>query len=92
MRSSPAETSDTSTPTGNISAKVIGTGLARSARSPNSMPRATLRKLSLAPFPAAAIHLYEKLGFQHDAEIMARHGARYQRCDVAMRYHEEVLR
>ncbi|WP_108472960.1 GNAT family N-acetyltransferase [Rhodanobacter thiooxydans] len=40
---------------------------------------------------AAAIHLYEKLGFQHDAEIMARYGARYQRCDVAMRYHEEVL-
>ena len=35
---------------------------------------------------AAAIHLYEKLGFQHDAEIMARYGARYERCDVAMRY------
>jgi len=35
---------------------------------------------------APAIHLYEKLGFQHDAEIMARYGARYQRCDVAMRY------
>lgn len=35
---------------------------------------------------AAAIHLYEKLGFRHDAEIMARHGARYARCDVAMRY------
>lgn len=34
----------------------------------------------------AAIHLYEKLGFQHDAEIMARYGARYARCDVAMRY------
>ena len=26
---------------------------------------------------AAAIHLYEKLGFQHDADIMARYGARY---------------
>lgn len=35
---------------------------------------------------ASAIHLYEKLGFRHDAEIMARYGARYERCDVAMRY------
>lgn len=35
---------------------------------------------------AAAIHLYEKLGFQHDADIMAKYGARYERCDVAMRY------
>ena len=35
---------------------------------------------------APAIHLYEKLGFAHDAEIMARYGARYERCDVAMRY------
>lgn len=35
---------------------------------------------------AAAIHLYEKHGFQHDAEIMAAYGARYERCDVAMRY------
>ncbi len=34
----------------------------------------------------AAIHLYEKLGFVHDAQIMAQHGARYARCDVAMRY------
>jgi len=34
----------------------------------------------------AAIHLYEKLGFEHDAEVMAKYGARYQRCDVAMRY------
>lgn len=33
-----------------------------------------------------AIHLYEKLGFQHDAEIMARYGASYERCDVAMRF------
>lgn len=39
----------------------------------------------------AAIHLYEKLGFQHDAEIMARYGARYARCDVAMRYHAKAL-
>ena len=35
---------------------------------------------------AAAIHLYEKLGFIHDAEIMRIYGARYERCDVAMRY------
>jgi N-acetylglutamate synthase-like GNAT family acetyltransferase len=35
---------------------------------------------------AAAIHLYEKLGFAHDAGIMAEYGARYQRCDVAMRF------
>jgi N-acetylglutamate synthase-like GNAT family acetyltransferase len=35
---------------------------------------------------AAAIHLYEKLGFQHDAEIMQRYGSMYARCDVAMRY------
>lgn len=35
---------------------------------------------------AAAIHLYSKLGFQHDAEIMAQYGAIYDRCDVAMRY------
>ena len=34
----------------------------------------------------AAIHLYEKLGFRHDAGIMATYGARYARCDVAMRY------
>lgn len=35
---------------------------------------------------APAIHLYEKLGFRHDPGIMAQYGARYQRCDVAMRY------
>jgi GNAT superfamily N-acetyltransferase len=34
----------------------------------------------------AAIHLYEKLGFQHDTRIMAQYGARYERCDVAMRF------
>ena len=34
----------------------------------------------------SAIHLYEKLGFAHDAEVMAKYGARYKRCDVAMRY------
>ncbi len=35
---------------------------------------------------AAAIHLYEKAGFVHDADIMARYGSGYARCDVAMRY------
>ncbi len=35
---------------------------------------------------AAAVHLYEKLGFRHDAGIMDSYGARYARCDVAMRY------
>jgi GNAT superfamily N-acetyltransferase len=34
----------------------------------------------------AAIHLYEKLGFVHDAAIMARFGGQYERCDVAMSY------
>ena len=34
----------------------------------------------------AAIHLYEKLGFEHDAEIMAKYGSRYERSDVAMSY------
>jgi DNA-binding MarR family transcriptional regulator/N-acetylglutamate synthase-like GNAT family acetyltransferase len=35
---------------------------------------------------ASAIHLYEKLGFAHDAEIKERYAARYERCDVAMRW------
>ena len=35
---------------------------------------------------SAAIHLYEKAGFRHDAEIMRDFGGRYARCDVAMRY------
>ncbi len=33
---------------------------------------------------AAAIHLYEKAGFVHDATVMTDFGARYARCDVAM--------
>jgi DNA-binding MarR family transcriptional regulator/N-acetylglutamate synthase-like GNAT family acetyltransferase len=32
----------------------------------------------------AAIHLYEKLGFVHDAGIMEEFGRRYERCNVAM--------
>ena len=35
---------------------------------------------------AAAIHLYEKLGFAHDPEIMRLFGGRYERCDVAMSF------
>ena len=35
---------------------------------------------------ASAIKLYEAHGFRHDADIMARYGASYDRCDVAMRY------
>ena len=38
---------------------------------------------------AAAIHLYEKLGFVHDTDIMTVYGPRYARCDVAMRYRPE---
>lgn len=34
----------------------------------------------------AAIHLYEKLGFKHDADIMAQFGGAYERCNVAMRF------
>ncbi|UAK25776.1 bifunctional helix-turn-helix transcriptional regulator/GNAT family N-acetyltransferase [Sphingomonas nostoxanthinifaciens] len=35
---------------------------------------------------AAAIYLYEKLGFVHDAGIMEEFGRRYERCNVAMLY------
>ena len=35
---------------------------------------------------SAAIHLYEKVGFAHDALMMTRYGSTYARCDVAMRY------
>jgi DNA-binding MarR family transcriptional regulator/N-acetylglutamate synthase-like GNAT family acetyltransferase len=34
----------------------------------------------------AAIRLYERNGFVHDGEILARCGGEYDRCDVAMRY------
>lgn len=37
---------------------------------------------------AAAIHLYEKHGFRHDAQILQDYGARYARCNVAMRHHD----
>lgn len=35
---------------------------------------------------AAAIRMYERNGFVHDPEILARQGSEYARCDVAMRY------
>ena len=34
----------------------------------------------------AAIHLYEKAGFEHDASILERSAGRYGRADVAMSY------
>ena len=34
----------------------------------------------------AAIRMYERNGFAHDAEILARCGGEYSRCDVAMLY------
>lgn len=34
----------------------------------------------------AAIHLYERNGFAHDAEVLAHYGSEYDRCDVAMRH------
>ena len=39
----------------------------------------------------AAIHLYEKAGFVHDARILESYGSRYERCDVAMSYPAEQL-
>jgi DNA-binding MarR family transcriptional regulator/N-acetylglutamate synthase-like GNAT family acetyltransferase len=35
---------------------------------------------------AGAIRMYERNGFVHDPEILARCGGEYVRCDVAMRY------
>ena len=34
----------------------------------------------------AAIHLYAKSGFEHDAELLAEAQHHYERCDVAMTY------
>jgi len=34
----------------------------------------------------AAIHLYEKNGFEHDQLIMQTYGQSYERCNVAMRF------
>lgn len=35
---------------------------------------------------AAALHLYEKVGFVHDDELLARFGPQYERAEVAMRF------
>ena len=51
---------------------------ARMSEADSSLRRA---QQALAPYPRLAA-----AGFLHDAEIMAEHGARYERCDVAMRY------
>ena len=55
------------------------------ARSLGADPLYLLTNARCAP----AVHLYEKLGFRHDAGIMANYGARYERCDVAMLYDSE---
>ncbi len=35
---------------------------------------------------ASAVRLYEKLGFEHDAQTLHTYGSRYARCNVAMSY------
>lgn len=35
----------------------------------------------------AAIHLYLKNGFVHDEQIMDKYGKKYERCNVAMKFH-----
>lgn len=39
----------------------------------------------------AAIHLYQKHGFVHDADIMQKYGNNYARCNVAMRFQNHRL-
>lgn len=50
-----------------------------------ALPDLTMLYLLTNSACAAAIHLYERAGFVHDADIRARYGATYARCDVAMR-------
>lgn len=50
-----------------------------------TMPVAELYLLTNARC-AAAVHLYEKLGLVHSADVMARFGSTYARCDVAMAF------
>ncbi|MDT0596116.1 GNAT family N-acetyltransferase [Glaciecola petra] len=38
----------------------------------------------------AAIHLYEKLGFEHSKLIMQKYGKSYERCDVAMYFNKQI--
>ena len=58
------------------------------ARARKMAASGTLRELYLLTNTKseAAIHLYEKLGFTHSADIMARFGSRYERCNVAMAF------
>lgn len=51
----------------------------------HSLPIKTLYLLTSRKCEAA-IHLYEKAGFVHDALILQRFGGRYGRCDIAMSY------
>lgn len=60
---------------------LLSTALARA----NAMGIETLYLLTNTKC-VAAIRLYEKFGFRHDAEIMRAYGAAYARSDVAMRY------
>jgi GNAT superfamily N-acetyltransferase len=86
-------------PTGGASYELTKMGVRESARGLGAgaflLEAAIARGVAIGAEPlylltnktcAAAIHLYEKLGFRHDAGIMADYGARYSRCDVAMRY------
>ncbi|WP_419808955.1 GNAT family N-acetyltransferase [Sphingomonas sp.] len=50
-----------------------------------ALPDCRLLYLLTSSRCAAAIRLYERAGFVHDAGVMARFGATYARCDVAMR-------
>lgn len=59
--------------------------LAATIERARTMPIETLYLLTNSKC-AAAIHLYEKAGFVHDPEIMAKYGARYARANVAMRF------
>lgn len=40
----------------------------------------------------AAIHLYEKIGFEHSKEVMRDYGCHYQRCNVAMLFNRAKLK
>lgn len=84
--------------TGDTSFELTKMGVRKAARGPKAgeclLNAVIARTAELGADPlylltdsrCAAIHLYEKLGFRHDAVSMADHGARYARCDVAMRY------
>eukprot|EP01036_Dinobryon_divergens_P051461 gene51461-68869_t len=66
--------------------KGVGAALMRACFEDLLMTPSKRMILEVAADNPAAIRLYEKLGFVHDAGIMADYGARYERCDVAMLY------